>query len=700
MKLFLLWQLIVASAFAQGPGLIYAVGAGNPAQDLPNMYGGYRADSVTGVAVDAAGNAYITGNTYSPAFPAYSDASAPQITPPPKRAFVAKLSPDGSRYLYTVLIEGATSNAIAVDPSGAVVIAGETYGNIAGAPTSLNLGIQGWSKAFVAKLNPSGSALLFAAYLGSSADSPAKSIALDPAGNIYLTGTGANDFPTTPAAYRHAGPGCNAFVSKLNPSGTALVYSALLGGTACTYANAVAVDSAGSAYVAGNTDAPDFPTTPGAVQTRPGSYANAFVSKLSPTGGALLYSTFLGGTANAMALDTSGNTYIAGSGIITKLNAAGSALLYSTSFDGGINAIAVDGAGNAYFSGSSTATLPIVRAVQPSFFGGVCTNWTSSGTMPTGYSTCSDAFVAALNSSGSALLFSTHLSGYGKDAGAAIAVDAQANVYVGGLGMLGMAETNPLSSQGSAFVVKLGGSRVLPYFTRESITNGASFASGLVRPGGAATIFCTNLTGTAGVHVKVNGVEAPLYAVIDTGQQQQINFQVPFEASALDPPERMNVEVSQDGASAFVTGVRVYTTAAGVFTMDGTYGAIQHGSDYSLVTPATPAEKGEIVTVYATGLGRVMPAVSSGIPVPLAPLSSTTGSITVMIGGQLAEILYSGLTPGSIGLYQLNVRVPEYISSGDQNLVVSFPPVQDGYSPFPRPHMVRVDSRPVLISIR
>jgi uncharacterized protein (TIGR03437 family) len=699
MKLFLLWQLIVVSVFAQGPGLIYAVGAGNPAQDLPNIYGGYRADSVTGVAVDGAGNAYVTGNTYSPAFPASSDTGPPNFIPPPTRAFVAKLSPDGSRYLYTVLIEGATSNAIAVDQSGAVVIAGETYGTIAGAPASLSMGVQGRRKAFVAKLNPSGSALVFAAYLSGSTDSSAKSIALDPAGNIYLTGSGANDFPVTPAAYRHAGTGCNAFVSKLNPSGTVLVYSALLGGAACSYANGLAVDRAGSAYIVGSTTAPDFPTTPGALQTRP-SGNDSFVAKLSAAGDALLYSTFLGGAANAIALDASGNAYIAGSASVTKLNAAGSALLYSTSFDGGINAIAVDGAGNAYFSGVSTAALPIVRAVQPSFFGGVCTNWTSSGTMPTGYSTCSDAFVAALNSSGSALIFSTHLSGYGKDAGAAIAVDAQANVYVGGLGMLGMAETNPLSSQGSAFVVKLGGSRVLPYFTRESITNGASFASGLVRPGGAATIFCTNLTGTNGVHVKVNGVEAPLYAVIDAGQQQQINFQVPFEASALDPPERMNVEVSQDGASAFVTGVRVYTTAAGVFTTDGTYGAIQHGSDYSLVTPATPAEKGEIVTVYATGLGRVMPAVSSGIPVPLAPLSSTTGSITVMIGGQLAEIAYSGLTPGSIGLYQLNVRVPEYISSGDQNLVVSFPPVQDGYSPFPRPHMVRVDSRPVLISIR
>ncbi len=629
MKLLLLGQLIVVSGFAQGPGLIYAVGAGNPGQDLPNIYGGYRADSVTGVAVDAAGSAYITGNTYSPEFPASADIGPPPFIPPPTRAFVAKLSPDGSRYLYKVLIEGAISHAIAVDQSGSVVIVGETNGFIEGAPTSLNLQVPGWRNAFVAKLNQTGSAFSFAAYFGSSRDTSARAIALDSGGNIYFTGTAADNFPVTAGAYNAISQGCNTFAGKLNPSGTTLVYSAVLGGS-CSV-NGIAVDRAGSAYIAGAAGQ-NLITTPGALQTRSNGGSDGFVIKLSAAGDALLYSTYLGGgfsdTANAIAVDAVGNAYVSGStssdnfpltgtalrfekasAFITKLNSTGSSLLYSTYFDAtAINAIAVDTAGNAYFSGVSTGTLPIVHAVQPSFFGGVCTDWTSSGTLPTGFSTCSDAFVAALNTSGSALLFSTHLSGYQKDAGTAIALDAQSNVYVGGMGMLGIAETNPLSSNGSAFVVKLGGSRVLPYFTRQSTTNGASFGSGLVRPGGAATIFCANLSGTTGVHVKVNGVEAPIYAVVNTGQQQQINFQVPFEASAQDPPQRMNVEVSQNGASAFVTGIKVFTTAPGVFTTDGIYGAIQHGLDYGLVTPAAPAEKGEIVTIYATGLGRVTPA--------------------------------------------------------------------------------------------
>ena len=666
---------------------------------------------MTGVAVDAAGSAYITGNTYSPEFPASADIGPPPFIPPPTRAFVAKLSPDGSRYLYKVLIEGAISHAIAVDQSGSVVIVGETNGFIEGAPTSLNLQVPGWRNAFVAKLNQTGSAFSFAAYFGSSRDTSARAIALDSGGNIYFTGTAADNFPVTAGAYNAISQGCNTFAGKLNPSGTTLVYSAVLGGS-CSV-NGIAVDRAGSAYIAGAAGQ-NLITTPGALQTRSNGGSDGFVIKLSAAGDALLYSTYLGGgfsdTANAIAVDAVGNAYVSGStssdnfpltgtalrfekasAFITKLNSTGSSLLYSTYFDAtAINALAVDTAGNAYFSGVSTGTLPIVHAVQPSFFGGVCTDWTSSGTLPTGFSTCSDAFVAALNTSGSALLFSTHLSGYQKDAGTAIALDAQSNVYVGGMGMLGIAETNPLSSNGSAFVVKLGGSRVLPYFTRQSTTNGASFGSGLVRPGGAATIFCANLSGTTGVHVKVNGVEAPIYAVVNTGQQQQINFQVPFEASAQDPPQRMNVEVSQNGASAFVTGIKVFTTAPGVFTTDGIYGAIQHGLDYGLVTPAAPAEKGEIVTIYATGLGRVTPAVLSGIPAPHTPLSFTTGSISVMIGGQSAQILYSGLTPGSVGLYQINVRVPENISSGDQNVVVSFPPVQDGYGPFLRPNIVRV----------
>jgi uncharacterized protein (TIGR03437 family) len=280
------------------------------------------------------------------------------------------------------------------------------------------------------------------------------------------------------------------------------------------------------------------------------------------------------------------------------------------------------------------------------------------------------------------------------------------------MGILSVAQSNPLSTGGSAFVLKLGGNRIPPYFTRESVTNGASFVSGLVRPGGAASVFLTGLTGISGllqatstslpteingVSVKVQGMPAPLYAVAQVNGMQQINFQVPFEAP---PGDELDVEVSQNGVAAMVTGVKVSTTAPGVFTVDGVDGAIQHSADYSLVTPSSPAVPGEVVIIYSTGLGSVTPPVKSGEPAPFGLLSETDAVPTVMIGGWNAELLFSGLTPGFVGLYQLNVRVPATAQSGDADVILSFPPVQDGYSPYPRAHYVRVDSKPVKMSIR
>jgi uncharacterized protein (TIGR03437 family) len=353
------------------------------------------------------------------------------------------------------------------------------------------------------------------------------------------------------------------------------------------------------------------------------------------------------------------------------------------------------------------------HALEPSFYGGVCAVYTQSGDYPYGYEYCQDAFAAALNPSGSALVYSTYLNGPVRDWGNAVAVDAQGAVYVAGSGSVLFPVSTPVSNGGSAFVVKLGVPRMRPLFTSDSVTNAASFVSGLVPPGGIASVFCSGLTGISGViqasqlplpseirgvSVKVGGLSAPLFAVADMDGRQQINFQVPFSVASLTGV--IDVEVWQNGVVAAVIPGRYGVSPPGVFATDGVYGSIQH-ADYRLVTGSSPADREEVVILYATGLGEVTPQGSTGSAASATRLATTNETPSVTIGGRPAVVLFSGLTPGSVGLYQLNVRVPKDAPSGDPDVVVSLPPVMDYYVPNSRGSVIfRRDSKPVKISVR
>jgi hypothetical protein len=170
--------------------------------------------------------------------------------------------------------------------------------------------------AFVLKLNSSGSALVYSTFLGGATDiDDALGIAVDSAGNAYVTGeTGSTDFPVTPGAFRTTRNGdYDAYVTKLNPSGSALVYSTFIGGSFVDFGVRIVVDSANNAYVLGNTRSPDFPTTPGAFDTVANGAFDIFLLKLNPTGSGSVYSTYLGGSdmdsAGRMAIDSAGNAY-------------------------------------------------------------------------------------------------------------------------------------------------------------------------------------------------------------------------------------------------------------------------------------------------------------------------------------------------------------------------------------------------------
>lgn len=378
---------------------------------------------------------------------------------------------------------------------GGIAVDGQNSAYVAGMTQSLN----GGQVAYVYKLNPSGTGFVYSALVGGAANSTsgATSIAVDSAGRAYVAGyTGAIDFPTTPNAFQYFYPpfpnSKPAFVFCLNPSGTALVYSTFLGGDYFDFATGIAIDGAGSAYVTGHTSSTAFPTTPGALKTSSLSYQTAFVTKLNPSGTALIYSTYLGGSGQlnggtqdagaAVAVDGAGNAYAVGSttspdfpltpgafettssslftgaGFVTKLNPSGSAAIYSTLIGGtsvSATGIALDASGNAYVSGG-LAQLDYLSA---------------SSIGPQGYG---EAFILKLNASGSAPVYLTKFGGSFEDQANALAIDSTGAAYFTGFtrssdfpvqGPVQAVKTLEDDLTKSAFVSKLDPSGALAYST-------------------------------------------------------------------------------------------------------------------------------------------------------------------------------------------------------------------------------------------
>jgi hypothetical protein len=294
--------------------------------------------------------------------------------------------------------------------------------------------------------------LSYSTYLGGSApggSSIGYAIAADPSGNAYIVGsTTSSDFPAQGPVQPTYGPGGDVFVTKLAPSGSALVYSTFLSGadfSGGTEGSGIAVDASGAAYVTGLTTSDDFPTVNPIQGSLGGPGAeNAFITKLDPSGAALVYSTYYGGSAGnraaAIAVDASGDAYVAGltldtlptvnalqpvyggnvDAFVAKLNAAGGAFIYATYLGGSgddyATSIAVDSGGNAYVAGLTVSTdFPTHAPFQAA-------NATSVGT----------AFVAKINAAGSALVYSTYLGGSYFDIANAIAVDGSGDAYVAG----------------------------------------------------------------------------------------------------------------------------------------------------------------------------------------------------------------------------------------------------------------------------
>ena len=366
--------------------------------------------------------------------------------------------------------------------------------------------------------------LFYSTYLGGTGTDHGATIAVDTVGNAYVAGfTNSINFPSTPGAFdsNYGGGPLDVFVTKLNPTGSGLVYSTYLGGSGSddvTTGGQIVVDAAGNVYVAGNTSSLDFPTTPGAFQTTPASAGDAFATKLDPSGSALIYSTYLGGSSDdgavSIAVDAAGSAYVVGGtqsnnfpttagafqttrvdfqeGYVAKLNPAGSGLVYSTFLRGtnGINDIAVDLTGSAYVTGETGLTnLPTtLGAFQPTSGGGA------------------DSFAAKLNPAGSALVYATYLGGSGRDGGDGIAVDAFGNAFVTG------------HTQSSNFPTTVGAFQA-------SNAGGSDAYVTKLNPLGTGLVYSTHLGGSAIDAATAIAIDA-LGNVYVTGYTQSANFPI------------------------------------------------------------------------------------------------------------------------------------------------------------------------------
>ncbi len=403
--------------------------------------GGEICDIAGGIGVLGDGSVIIAGVTWSSYFPTLNPYQMDQGA---DDVFVTKLSPDGNSLIYSTYIGGSGSDycmEMSVDVSGYAYVTGLTessdYPTVNPYQTQ-----QGAYDGFVTKLSAAGNSLIYSTYLGGANRDYGHDIAVDGSGSAYIVGqTLSSNFPTVnPIEGSFNGGIYDAFVTKFSPDGSFLEYSTYLGGSGLDYGFGIAIDQNGNAYVTGETDSPDFPTINPYQTVQPN--LNAFVSKLSPNGSTLIYSTYLGGNADdvggGIAVDLSGSAYITGytlsanfptlnpfqtyqgecDGFVAKFSPAGNSLVYSTYLGGdttdtGVRLV-VDADEHAHIIGYSwSGNFPTLDSYQ--IFHGMC-----------------DAIVTELSADGSSLISSTYLGGDGVDVGVDIAIDGNGNTYITG----------------------------------------------------------------------------------------------------------------------------------------------------------------------------------------------------------------------------------------------------------------------------
>ncbi len=648
------------------------------------------------VATDRDGNTYVAGSRRFPGGPSQlSDVYVAKLDPAGAIVFLATFSGKGSD-------EG---RALAVDPAGNILVGGTTSSPNFPLRNPVQAQASTRGTGFLIKLNPEGQ-LVYSTYFGGTADmSSVNAVATDAAGSAYVTGiTGSRDFTTTPGmpAGRITGASLagifGAFVAKLSPAGDKVLYAGTISGSAeqcgcCSSCflsirtitgQAIAVDAAGNAYVAGNSNVTDLPTTPGALVP---TGIGAWVARINASGTKLDYLTYLGAanyvvsplahpanTASDLAVDASGNAFVVGStsdprfpatagalaprfhgpsgdleppgppadGFVAKLNPQGTAMVWAT-FLGGADvdaatAIALEPGGSAYVTGT-----------------------TRSSDFPVAGFPSSGDFIAVLNPTGTVLTAGARYPG--GTVSQAIAVDAGGRVRAASPGgLVSSLVLNPPPA---------------PRFF--GIANAAGGPPGaVVAPGEVVSLYGAELgpaagvsaqadggklpTALAGTQVLFDGVAAPLLYV----SRNQINAVAPFGLTA-GKPAAIRVKTAASTSADF--SATVVSAHPGVFKNGGGFAAAinQDGSQNSESKPARP---GSIVSIWATGAGQVFPAPTDG---EIATAAQNYYCCSISSGGELLQTEYAGAAPGTAaGVVQINFRVPDVPAAEGLAAPVSF----------------------------
>jgi uncharacterized protein (TIGR03437 family) len=610
--------------------------------------GGNGNDIGNAVAADASGNAYVAGGTRMSSsgtnnFPTTPQAAFPNPSALGGDGFITKLNPAGSQLLYSTYIPELAVIGIALDAQGNTYFAGFA-GYPPGAPFPVTPGAFQTSSpvgtGLVAKLNAAGSALVYATYLGGSGSVTSgvggiiRGIAVDASGVAYVTGNSASpNFPTTPGAFQTEPPDIYgaAYVAKIAPSGASLIYSTFLGSGG---GDLIRVDAQGNAIVLGTTMSLSFPVTPGAFELNGLStpwtgitFNTAFLSKLNPTGSALVYSTYIAG-GSTLDIDNAGDAYVLGAASYGFPTTAGA---YQPCSHGPSNIFAAEFGPDGTLSGAT-------------YLGG-------SGTdTPTG--------IVALGGGSVYLAGTTDSPDFpGIDLG-------PANLVF--VGSLLINDPNHLSGPCLAYAIQ----------------NGATFFEGPIAPGEIVTLRGTNIgpqepayqqigpdgkvsTELAGVQVYFDIYKAPLLYV----QSQQINAIVPWEVANL-PLGGIGVLAQYEGASSNVSRIVPVPSAPGIF-LNSMFQAAVLNADGTLNSPSNPARQGTVITFFGTGGGVTNPPGVTGGFWPSSPLAQLTLPVSVLINGVDAYVIYAGSAPGMVsGIFQINVRVPSPLPPSPGTIVV------------------------------